>query len=715
MKRFIAPFVALLICLGGTVRAQVIPWLSWSLLPQNQMDEIIGETSGETAWKTIASLAAFNRDRRPEEFKDMFLETKVVSGLLRDYGLSGVEVIRYAGTESVIWDAKKGELWEVKPRRQKIASFNDMVAALAAGSTPTDATAELVWVGKGTAEEIRKAEVKGKIAVTEGNMGAVHREACVKQGALGVVAVSMEKPFVDPLQIPWSRIDMPQIPGLSDPATAGEKPRFGFTLSAREGARLKQRLLAGERITVRAQIVAEEVPYRHEDIVAFIPGTDPEAEEIIFTAHLFEGTVKQGANDNLSGCACILETARVLNTLIAEGRLPRPKRTIRFLWAPEYEGTGKWVQAHPDIMKRTLCNINMDMVGEWLSRSQAFFCLMRTTYGMPHYINDVMENYFRFVGEGSRDRVQNWERGPLRRITAPFGADEPMPYSIEWHFGSSDHGVFNDWSVGIPGVSMNAWPDFWYHTSSDTADKSDPTQLKRAAVIGAAAAYTIASADDTMAVKIASETAANGARRISIRLQAGIAALNEAAKDSFAGIYKKEVFALEAAVANEKETLDTVLELASNKKKVAGHISRMNKAVDGAGSSASEALQAHMEAAAERLGMPPVRTFSLSPLEAKAAKIVPRRTEKVRAEGYMDAMKFFLALPKKAQAQGLMAACVFRPGISDLDELRRLIDGKRSILEIKRILDAQAPGESEIPAILDYLEILKAAGFVEMN
>ncbi len=67
------------------------------------------------------------------------------------------------------------------------------------------------------------------------------------------------------------------------------------------------------------------------------------------------------------------------------------------------------------------------------------------------------------------------------RIVAPFGADEPFWYSIETHYGASDHEVFNDWGVGVPGIMMIAWPDRWYHTSGDTADKSDATQMKRAA------------------------------------------------------------------------------------------------------------------------------------------------------------------------------------------------------------------------------------------
>jgi len=78
----------------------------------------------------------------------------------------------------------------------------------------------------------------------------------------------------------------------------------------------------------------------------------------------------QGANDNKSGSAAILEVARVLNKLIAEGRIPRPKRTIRFLWAPEFSGTIPWIKANREIIERTLCDINMDMVGEWLSKNK---------------------------------------------------------------------------------------------------------------------------------------------------------------------------------------------------------------------------------------------------------------------------------------------------------------------------------------------------------
>jgi hypothetical protein len=48
-------------------------------------------------------------------------------------------------------------------------------------------------------------------------------------------------------------------------------------------------------------------------------------------------------------------------------------------------------------------------------------------------------------------------------------------------------------------------------------------------------------------------------------------------------------------------------------------------------------------------------------------------------------------------------------------EIQRLINGKRSALDIKRIMDAQARAPSNLQAVLNYLELLKRAGLVRMN
>jgi aminopeptidase YwaD len=699
-RRVLFALFVMILLMGCFSVAQITPWFYWTLLPEEQMDNIIGEASGEEAWHTIVETAGYVRVRPSEEYATTFLESQYIYDKLIEYGLPGAEIVRFPGGET--WNGIKGELWEISPRRQKIASFRDSVAMLASGSTDTDVEAELVWVGGGSKEEIASAQVEGKIVVTEGSISSVHQEACTNQGALGVIAISTVGADWDPLQMPFR--------GLRGWRQSQEQPlKFGFHLPRREGKFLKARLLDDEKITVHAVVEAGMEPYDLQDVVCHIQGTDPDAGEIIFSAHLFEGYIKQGANDNKSGSAGILEVARVLHTLIEDGRLPRPKRTIRFLWGPEFSGTGPWVKANKDLMEKTLCNINMDMVGEWLSKHQSFMCLMRTTYGNPHYINDVMENYYRYVGEGNRERIQNrsGDETVPRRIVAPSGADEPFYYSIETHYGASDHEVFNDWMVGVPGVMMIAWPDKWYHLSGDNADKADPTQMKRVAIIGAAAAYTIANADDDMAVKIAGETAGNGTRRLGHKLVVAMEILNRADAESLPRSYEQARLHMELALDNEKATLGSVLELAENKAEVGQYIEKMKKTIDAVGKSHLTALQTHMAAVAGKLGVRPVR-ITWSEMERRAAKIIPKRTPLARELGYGEDETYIDQVPKEQKDRYPYG----RDGIASTSELQCLIDGKRSVLDIKNMLGVQYERKSNLESIMNYIQVLKLAGLI---
>ena len=683
---------------GALAGAQMTPWLQWTLLPKAQMSEIVGEVSGENAWKMIMETGGYDKDRTAEEFAGNLHETQFYYDLAKSYGLADVEIVRFPAQEA--WDAAKGELWEVTPTRQKLASYRDATAMLASGSATGDATAELVWVGAGRVEDFANKDVTGKIVVTEGSVGAVHRAACIDRGALGVIGImTSPRPYLDPLQIAWGNVS-----GSTDKT----KPaKFAFLLPVREGEFLKRRLLANQAITVHASVVASMRKAELQNVVWRIPGTDPSAGEVIFSAHLFEGLIKQGGNDDISGCASVLEIARSLNTLIKEGRLPQPRRTIRFIIGPEYEGTGAWAKANKALMEKTLCNINFDMVGLWLTRSQSFMCLMRTTFGNAHYINDVMENYFRFVGEGNRERIQlrsNFYPVP-QRIVSPTGSDEPFYYSIETHYGASDHEVFNDWGVQVPGVMVIDWPDRWYHTSGDHVDKTDPTTLKRVGIIGAAAAYTIASADDETAIRIASETESNGAGRLAHQLARGLDELNRATAETLTAAYASARGYLEAAAINEKDTLETVNELASDKKRVSEHVLSMQKAVEQAAAANLAALDAHMRAAAKRLGVAPV-VLKPTPLELAAAKIVPRQTAAVKAGGYMGYRELINKVPNEQRLKFPFARL-------DTSELPRLVNGRHTALDIRKLLDAQSETKVDLQAVVNYLEVLSLAGLIE--
>jgi hypothetical protein len=289
----------------------------------------------------------------------------------------------------------------------------------------------------------------------------------------------------------------------------------------------------------------------------------------------------------------------------------------------------------------------------------------------------------------------------LNRIVAPTGADEPFYYSIETHYGASDHEVFNDWGVQVPGIMMITWPDRWYHTSGDHVDKTDPTQLKRVVAIGAAAAYTIASADDDMAIKIASEAAGNGAQRIGHQLARGLAEMDAATAETLAETYKGAREHVEAAVNNEKDTLETVNELATDKARVAGHVVALQRATDQTGAAQLAALDAHVKAAAARLKVSPI-ALKPTELEISAAAMVPKPTAKVTADGYQGYRQHLTGVDL-SKFRGL-----------DTTELSRLVNGRHSLLDIKKMLEAQAPVKVDLQQVIDYAGALVKAGLAEL-
>jgi aminopeptidase YwaD len=718
MKRTLLFSLAAVLFFGVIALAQMTPWLQWTLLPSNIMNEIVGESSGENAVHAIMETGGYDKVRPASEYgpNSMFHETKFFLDKFKEYGIPGAEVARFPGGTS--WNGIKGDLWEIEPGREKLASYTDMTAMLASGSVTCDVTGELVWVGAGRPEERQGKDLKDKIAVTDGSMGSLSAS-----GAVGVIGIGNSRPYFDPSQLNWASIGG----GRGGSSALPNTVKFGFQIPPRDGDFLKKRLLSGQKIKVRAQVASEMVPNDLQDVVAYIPGTDPNAGEILFTSHLYEGFVKQGGNDDISGCAALMEIARVLNTLIKENRIPRPKRTIRFLMGPEMSGTGAWAREHKDVMARTLCNINLDMVGEWLSKNQSFFCLMRTTYGNPHFINDVMENYYRYIGESNREHIQN--RGNFtaqaRRIVAPSGADEPFLYSVETYYGASDHIVFNDWGVGVPGIMMIAWPDRWYHTSGDHVDKSDATQMKRVTIIGAAAAYTIAGADDAMAMKIAGEITSNGTSRLGHQLVRGLEALNQSTVETFADAYKSGRAYIAAAVINEKDTLATILQIAADKKTAGEYVATMQKSIDDIGKAQLSALENHMKASARRLNAAPA-ALQVSDLEKQAARMVPKPTVRVKERG-QNGYRYYMPTGP-AQPGGTLTAEETKlkeiydaarakfpvKGRINTGELQLLINGQHNALDIKNMLDAQGEAKADLQDVINYLEQLKAVGLIEM-
>ncbi|WP_167604752.1 M28 family peptidase [Maribellus sediminis] len=684
MRKNLLLLLLFLLCVPSSF-AQYTPFYQWTLLPPAVMDEIIGESSGETAINHVIEMVGYQRNRPASEYGSAdFREGKYVLDKLNEYGIAGAKIERFEGGET--WDGIKGELWEIEPGRKKLADYKDIALSLADGSQPTDVTSELIWVEEGREEDFEGLDVAGKIVVTSGTVGSAHRTA-VEKGAVGVVAFGSSRELTVPLAIPASGI-------------RGENATFGFYLTPREGYQLRDRLIHGEKIKVHAVVESQMLPYELQVPTCVIPGSDPDAGEVILSAHIFEGYSKQGANDNVSGGAAILEVARIINQLVADGRIEQPKRSIRFIWVPEFSGTIPWVSAHKDIMDQTLCNINLDMVGLHLKSNNSFFSLMRTTFGNPHYINDVMENYFVYMGEVNREILANRSNKKIaNQIIAPSGTDDPFYYQVEQHYGSSDHEVFNNWTMHVPGVMLITWPDMYYHTSQDTPDKLDATQMKRAAVIAAAGAYNIASADEEMAGSIAETSFTYGSKRMGIELARALDELKYADAESFEPTCKKVKAYLETTYKNELATLQSVAELAPNSKVLGKQLATLSASTKQLFEANSVVLDNQIELTATKLGLK-VPSYKLTELEKQASEFVPVPSEKL-STGKFGIERAVYALPKD-----ILEKYPFR-NMANATEFCALINGKNSALDIKKMLDTQHKKESDLQSVLNYCELLR--------
>ena len=695
MKKTI--LLIMILAFSMEVSAQISTPKQWVIMPEKTYDYIVGEASGERALRSIMDMASYERNRTAEEYNGTLHEISYIMKMIKEYDLDDIRLENVAKAD--IWNGLSATLWEVSPTIQKIADYDEIVPMLAAGSENADVEAELIWVAM---ENMRmsqpNAQVKGRIVLTDAPVSTGHAYAQANDG-LGVVSFYSARPLFDPLQIPNASI------GVRRGVQSDNAPKtlFGFNITPRQGYLLKSRLINGENIKVQAKVQSNRVQFDVQAPYCAIKGSDPNAGSIIFSAHLFEGYNKLGANDDASGCAVILEVARTLKTLIDKGLIDRPKRTMHFVWGDEFTATGPWASNNKDITETALCNINLDMVGINLKNNNSYFSLHRTSYGNPHYVNDVTENFFIYMGETNRSSLIFPARGAeyLKPVIAPSGTDDNFAYSINEHYGASDHEVFNDWGIQVPGIMMITWPDQYYHTSEDRVDKLDATQLKRATVLAAATAYTIATAGEEGALRIGAEVLANSNKRLGFYQVKYVDMIANSADVEAA--WRNAVLAIEGHAKNEKNTLATIQELVpAGNKKVSDYIAKGHVSIDKATANIIESLKFFAEARAGK-----TLRINLSSAELAASKIYPVQTSKPKEMRYGVLNRALASLTVEQRNE-------FR-GLNNMADIARMTNsGNNSVFDIQKMIIAQYDQTPSIEDINKFLSFLEKEGYIKL-
>ncbi len=475
-----------------------------TLLTQEQMTSIINEVSGERALHHVLELVPYQFVRPPSEYQAHFREAEAMARMAREYGFSNVVIEDYPTGQT--WQPITGELWVASPKPIKIDDVHDLPESLASTNANGDISGDLVLVTQDNAQDFGGKDVRGKfvLSLAPSGLGAIYNRAVAAGaiGALGISAIGAGDRSVDyPDEIVSSTVS-------AQPNTAA------WALSPKTARELETMINRGQKVTIRSITKSEQVPNKQEIVHAEIPGDGSTTQEAAIGGHLFEGYIKQGANDDNSGCALTLEIGRAYIKLINEGKLPRPKRTINFQWVQEISGTNAWFNAHPDKQKVIIGDLNFDMEGIRLSTSRSFWILQRTPDTFPSYINDIAQSMMEYIADISRERVRYRAQGygASQPVESPNGSKDAFYIKIDKHYGSSDHVTYMQ--HGIPAVMFITWPDMWYHSSQDTPDKQDSTQYKRAAAVGLGALAVLASGTDEMAARVLSDNIGRGLSRM---------------------------------------------------------------------------------------------------------------------------------------------------------------------------------------------------------
>jgi hypothetical protein len=487
-----------------------------TLLTQEQMTAIINEASGERAMHHVLELVPYQRVRLPEEYQGHFRESNVMAQFAKEYGFSNIAIESFG--EGQAWQPTQGELWTTSPKSEKIADIHDVALSLASPNANGDVTGDLVDVGAGRAQDFEGKEVKGRFVLASGNLSGAYREAVTREGlgALGVNSIGYQRAIDFPDQIVSTTVNA---------TTAGT---MAWNVSPKQHGLLKGLLDRGQKVTIRSIARSVQVPTRSEIVHAEIPGDGSTTQEVAIGGHLYEGVIKQGANDDNSGCALTLEIGRTYLKLINEGKLPKPKRTINFQWLAEISGTNAWLNSHPDKAARLIGDLNFDMEAIRVTQSRSYWVLQRTPDTFPSYLNDIAQSMMEYVADISRERVRFRGSGyvPTQPVESVNGSDDAFYIKIDKHYGSSDHVTYMQ--HGIPAVMFITWPDMWYHSSHDTPDKQDPTQYKRAAAVGTGALAVLASGTDEMAARILNDNIGRGLARMGESHTKGLGYMSDA-------------------------------------------------------------------------------------------------------------------------------------------------------------------------------------------
>ncbi len=644
------------------------------------------EVSGEIAFNYMVLISHFDRIQASQGWHGA---AEMIKNELDKIGYSDAEIEGWPSNGSryyytyqtpIGWDATRAELWMTAPHKERLCSFEEVPLTLVKHSRSADVEAELVDVGTGVGEEAYAGkDVKGKIVLATAYTGDVMREAVVRRGALGVV--TWYPPDVRP-----GYPNMIRYTALWPRWEERDEMGFGFNVSKMQGWELKKRLESGEKVVLHAQVEAEYYDGKIEVISASLPGAVEPDKEVLIVGHLCHPT--PSANDNASGSGGMLEMARALKRMVDSGQVPPPRRTIRFLWVPEFYGTVPYIKAHLERTRNTLSVINCDMIGEDLHLTGGLFTITCTPDSLPSYLNDVAVNFALMVQS--------------QGLVSLNGSRHPFAFKVNPYSGGSDHLVFNDGALSVPAL-MFGHGDTFHHTSLDTPDKVDASELRRVCAIALGTSYYLAQASDGEAVAMARLITRNGMGRLAADAYDELEEICDAAgAEGLQAAYERARNVLEHAASREAAAVGSTKAFITDPQGLRS-IQAQESRIKALETSLAEELRSRYKELCVLMDIRPREPVAL-PEEKAMDSWIP-----VRSEDFVCPLQTGYIVDKLGEEAAAELPLQGRAAYEALN----FVDGKRSVYAISRAVSSEY-GPVSARDVLGFFRVLERCDLVSL-
>jgi peptidase M28-like protein len=505
-------------------------------------------------------------------------------------------------TMPLAWDVKSARLQIVDPPLPSgiatLADYHKIPTSLGmwSGATPPEGvTAEIVNVTDADASKIAQLDLKGKLALM-GENPANFKWALVKAGALGAINAFTENPN---LQDGRQWINAWGDHGWA--FTKGSTPLLSFSISPREAALLRG--LLGERGVVRVKATVDSRYYsgKYPYITGLIRGSGP--QEVLTLGHSFE----QGAQDNATGVAAMLESLATLNRLILSGKLARPKRSIRLLTMGELYGSMYYIEKHPDRIRRTVAALCMDTPAGSYDLAGTEY----TFYMNPHVVKSYTDALILRIAQEYFPQVhRSWHEHASMSGTDTYLSEPMINVPTVWAYSGS-------------GVET-------HHNSEDTPDRVDPRSLRDVATVNAVFLYYLANAGESEAMWLAEVSQTRGYEQILKSAAPFLEGVGRAGDARDLGrLLQDAVDHLNYSVARESQGVLSVLRLVpeSERKEAAAHLAPMIESVRRFGEEQTNRVRRAVDRRIHELGLhSPVQPIAAPDASGnEASRIVVKR------------------------------------------------------------------------------------------